>query len=261
MRFSYRTHPVLKMLATQNPELCRIHPLDLRDLHPSQKTIITSLGLLLKEVSNNITHVSATFLNEAAKYQVKMATSNLLVEIESTSYCFLVNKGGALCMTVSNYPEKQQFLCIGYLIIGDYLLGTFDIHCDYRNPESGLYRHDSKIWLGEGLSRLSQSEFRESIISLLISTVFAKYAKVEIKNLPPNKVVKDFGVKYSNGTDLNIRHFDSKWFTTLVKSDAFKVRGHFRLQPKKVNGVWSKELIWIQDFEKTGYTAVARKLK
>jgi len=54
---------------------------------------------------------------------------------------------------------------------------------------------------------------------------------------------------------------DSKWFTTLVKSDAFHVRGHFRLQPKKKDGEWTKELIWINDFQKEGYTAPARRLQ
>lgn len=54
---------------------------------------------------------------------------------------------------------------------------------------------------------------------------------------------------------------DSKWFTNLVKSDGFKVRGHFRFQPKKKDGVWTKELIWINEFEKSGYNREAGVLK
>lgn len=97
-----------------------------------------------------------------------------------------------------------------------------------------------------------------NVSSLLL---FKKYAKVETEYLPANKKVKGFNCKYVNQTNANITILDSKWFTNLVKSDAFKVRGHFRLQPKKANGEWTKELIWINEFIKDGYTAPARKLK
>ena len=57
-----------------------------------------------------------------------------------------------------------------------------------------------------------------------------------------------------------IQILNSTWFTTLVKSDNFKVRGHFRLQPKKKGGEWTKEIIWVNEFVKSGYTAPAKKL-
>ena len=95
---------------------------------------------------------------------------------------------------------------------------------------------------------------------LLITTLFIQYAKVETKILPPKSKTMGIGCYYNNTTKSKITMLDSKWFTTLVKSDAFKVRGHFRLQPKKVNGEWTKELIWINEFEKTGYTAPAKKI-
>ncbi len=99
-----------------------------------------------------------------------------------------------------------------------------------------------------------------SFLENIMFSMFKQYAEVETKILEPKKKVKIFGCKYLNETDMNITHLDSKWFTNLVKSDAFKVRGHFRLQPKKKEGKWTKELIWINDFEKSGYTSPARKL-
>ncbi len=96
---------------------------------------------------------------------------------------------------------------------------------------------------------------------IALCLLFKKFAKVEIKQLPPKSRKKEFNCKYVNDTDNTIQILDSTWFTTLVKSDAFKVRGHFRLQPKKDdNGNWTKELIWIKDFQKSGYTASAKKL-
>lgn len=101
----------------------------------------------------------------------------------------------------------------------------------------------------------------KNILGLVINVfMFKTYAQVETKELLPGKKVKDVNCKYINETKLPITYLDSKWFTTLVKSDAFKVRGHFRLQPKKQNGKWTRELIWISDFIKSGYTAPARKL-
>lgn len=89
---------------------------------------------------------------------------------------------------------------------------------------------------------------------------FKKYADVETKILLPKSKNKSYKNKYINDTNLKVTYLDSKWFTTLVKSDAFKVSGHFRLQPIKVNGKWDTKLIYINDFEKSGYTAKARKL-
>ena len=93
----------------------------------------------------------------------------------------------------------------------------------------------------------------------IILSLFKRYAEVETKELKPNSKLKTIDCKYVNDTDLHLTYLDSKWFTTLVKSDAFNVRGHFRLQPF---GKEMKEhkLIWISEFTKTGYTAPARKL-
>jgi len=95
---------------------------------------------------------------------------------------------------------------------------------------------------------------------IMVYSMFKSYAQVETKVLQGNSKSKDVNCKYVNDTKSVVTFLDSKWFTTLVKSDGFNVRGHFRLQPKKVDNVWTKELIWISEFKKTGYTAPAKKL-
>jgi len=94
----------------------------------------------------------------------------------------------------------------------------------------------------------------------LILTIlyFKKYASVEILESKAKSKVVLAGCKYLNETDMDIEYLDSKWFTTLVRSEGFKVRGFFRLQPKKKDGAWTKELIWIDEFEKHGYTRKAK---
>jgi hypothetical protein len=98
------------------------------------------------------------------------------------------------------------------------------------------------------------------VIEVTLMLNFLKYAQIETKMLPANKKVKDIACKYVNQTDYNIEYVNSTWFTNLVKSNGFKVRGHFRLQPCGV-GMRDHKLIWISDFQKQGYTAPARKLK
>jgi hypothetical protein len=94
----------------------------------------------------------------------------------------------------------------------------------------------------------------------IIFHMFKSYAEVETKTLFSETRQKDSTNKYVNDTKLNLTFLDSKWFTSIVKSEGFSVRGHFRLQPKKKNGEWTKELIWVNEFNKLGYTAPARKL-
>jgi hypothetical protein len=98
------------------------------------------------------------------------------------------------------------------------------------------------------------------LAQVIVLSMFKSYAEVETKTLFAKTKKKESYNKYVNDTDLNLTFIDSKWFTSIVKSEGFSVRGHFRLQPKKKNGEWTKELIWVNEFNKLGYTAPARKL-
>lgn len=102
--------------------------------------------------------------------------------------------------------------------------------------------------------------FYSKLAQVVVFKMFKSYADVETMVLMPKSKLKTFDCKYANDTNFTLNYLDSKWFTTLVKSDKFNVRGHFRLQPKKKDGQWTKELIWISEFEKNGYTSLARKL-
>lgn len=98
------------------------------------------------------------------------------------------------------------------------------------------------------------------IISDIFSLVlFLKYCDIETKIIPANKKENHIGIKYVNETKSNIEILDSTWFTTIVKSDGFHVRGHFRFQPCG-QGMKDRKLIWISDYDKDGYTRTAKIL-
>ena len=97
------------------------------------------------------------------------------------------------------------------------------------------------------------------IFNIVAEEAFKRYCKLEVKTLPPNAKAADISCSYLNKTKGTVKILDSKWFTTLVKSDSFNVRGHFRFQPCG-EGMKDRKLIWINEFQKDGYTAPAGRL-
>lgn len=109
----------------------------------------------------------------------------------------------------------------------------------------------------EGIKKFIAQYIADAILIFL----FKAFASVEITEVCAGKKARAGKEKLLNETGLDVLYLDSKWFTTLVRSEGFNVRGHFRLQPKKIGGEWTKEIIWIDEFQKHGYTSHARKLR
>jgi hypothetical protein len=88
---------------------------------------------------------------------------------------------------------------------------------------------------------------------------FLEFAECETKivNVKTAQRVKLNKEKYITDIPSNIEIVDSSWFTTLIRTDAFGVSGHFRLQPVGM-GRSERKLIWIKDFQKQGYTKRAK---
>lgn len=177
-------------------------------------------------------------------------------------------------------------------IKGTFIIGRFVIMVDYEKkeevdmPEAHISVFDTDgvtvllyisthlhedgykegIWISKSLQSISTYTDNEWVyhflLQVLCTQLFKKYASVETKILYPNqKPPRDILCPYRNNTDFKITYLDSKWFTTLVRSEGFNVRGHFRLQPKKKDGEWTRELIWIDEFRKHGYTSHAKVLE
>lgn len=112
------------------------------------------------------------------------------------------------------------------------------------------------IWKGHYDLGFDHTHYFAFIVSFLC---FIKHVDLETKVV--NAKRKDFhiGQKYVNETNHNIEILDSTWFTTIVRSEAFKVGGHFRMQPCGKD-LAERKLIWISPFEKNGYTKKAKIL-
>lgn len=82
-------------------------------------------------------------------------------------------------------------------------------------------------------------EKHDDILSVALSAIlsaelFINFAEVETKVMKPNTQIWDdrmVNALYNNKTRNDITVIDSTWYTNLVSSGSFNVRGHFRLQP------------------------------
>lgn len=107
----------------------------------------------------------------------------------------------------------------------------------------------------------SGSEFNFPLYILCLLFLM-DYAEHEVKYVHSGNKKEKIGSrneKVFNSSSLKVECIDSNWFTTIIRSDGFSVKGHFRMQPYGEKLKYRK-LIWINDFEKTGYTKKAKML-
>jgi hypothetical protein len=99
-------------------------------------------------------------------------------------------------------------------------------------------------------------EFR-SFVQMLI---FLELSDLEVYILSPNmKTGTRKTEKFINKSPSNVKIVDSKWNTISIRSEGFKVNGHWRLQACGLNRE-QRRLIWIDTFEKNGYVRNKSKL-
>jgi len=90
----------------------------------------------------------------------------------------------------------------------------------------------------------------KSFIQLLL---FVELSELEIEILLPNQKTgtRKTG-KYINESPANIEIVDSKWNVVSIRTEGFKVSGHWRMQPHGLD-MQERKLIWIDTFQKHGY--------
>lgn len=263
MKISYRNQAVLKKLNTGTLGPVAVNSQDKNELTDE---LLSELGKLWQintsSFNASVKVLSLPFAEAVLQSADKLVSGDLLDKafLENTSGTLIIN-GRTICYRFEkinesifeltyfffqkNSTDAPELRCFAYI--------EFDGEDSTANTQtyiakSGIYKGDVSLSI-------------EMYIRTLIATLnFIKYADIEVNILPPNKIVKDILCKYVNDTSSTIQFLDSTWFTTLIKSDGFKVRGHFRLQPKKKDGEWTKEIIWVKEFEKTGYLSHAKKL-
>lgn len=106
---------------------------------------------------------------------------------------------------------------------------------------------------------IDKEEAIEKFINFMMNILlFMQFAEIETvitegKQSSGKSKIKINNEKYLNESTIPIEIIDSNWFRRLIRTGAFKVNGHFRLQPYGKNNS-QRKLIWINEYEKSGYT-------
>jgi len=102
-------------------------------------------------------------------------------------------------------------------------------------------------------------DLNTAMLSMIPLLVFMDYAEVQEKIVKAG--TKNRGISKKSGdsnlSDFNVIRLDSTYFTRIYREEGFSVSGHFRLQSYG-EGLKYRKLIYINPFEKTGYTRRAK---
>lgn len=257
MRINYNNYPILEKI--KNGSLGRL-PIYEGDYLALSKTTVfqDEFKANSKKFNSNINVISSPFSQAADKVKKKLGElyKKIIYEEDITISGTYVFGEFVHCIDYVTHKDSERFSFTYFLFSKAGMILAFEQQYIEEN-KTGI------LWVSSVFG-IDKKDFRKWIIdyqsSVILFELFKRYASVETKFLPPSTKIKDSSGKYLNETKSDITFLDSKWFTTLVKSDGFLVSGHFRLQPKKVDGVWTRELIWIDEFQKSGYTSKARIL-
>ena len=257
MKISERTHPVIRMLKTKELGVFNVFECDKELLNIDKESLNNEFKRVTVGVNNQIYYVTQPFIDAYEKAGDKLFYSNLWDKIEDDNICLITPWGECSILKIRNDIKNKIITTSCFNFMQKNVLTFFGEF--FLNYSDGLII-STKAWQSKAIAPLGfGNDTSKHLQNCLLITLFIKYAEVETVALKPKESKRSIDCKYVNDTRMPIVYLDSKWFTTLVKSDAFKVRGHFRLQAHG-EGLKERKLIWINDFEKKGYTAPARKI-
>lgn len=222
------------------------------------QTVHNVYGEIISKAQKNLFYVASTVIDNISnsfeklkplKNEIQPVIRGTLMKINDTYNCFFYGIGssedkitilGQLSYTVERGNHKMKY---NRLFGGFFLKEHEDLLFHSYNYLNDNTAHDDYT-------------VREGVKIIVATELFLHFAEIETKELPPSRQIYDgLTCLYNNKTKLKMNVVDCTWFTNLIKSGEFNVRGHFRLQPY-ADG--SRQLIWINDFKKHGYSRKAR---
>ena len=273
MRITEKRYPILKYLKYDGDlkdnkefmdkvDICIVGPTDV-DLGLAEGAIRSMKPFLLnwpyyrKQFSKNITVLSKTFAEAAVANAGKVITVETLTALEGKQLSgTIIYKGMALCYDITELSVNgSKYEAVEW---GEGLLSF--VH----SKDGGFL---SAINTGkEKPTKEQRADYdRHTFLFPILIHLFKRYAEVEVVDAKPFKKVQiqDEDKKDTLLVDstLPMSYLDCSWFRTIVRKEGFMVRGHFRMQPyKNEKREWDYKLIYIEPFQKHGYTRTAKKV-
>jgi hypothetical protein len=217
---------------------------------------------IIKAISkkNNIECISENFF-QAFDGDAKIAHKlwNLRNEVDSKIGILIIPDTLSYFYNITNDKMNENVIVKVFTFRNDIFMSYLGLSYDYNSIfNNNIMRYDeiNSFDSIENDSNYNITYPAQIVISFLL---FKTYADIEYKLIDGIKQKKSIvnGEKIINGTELPIEYIDSTWFVTLIHTEGFKVSGHFRLQPYG-KGLEKRKLIYINEFEKIGYTRKAK---
>ncbi len=186
---------------------------------------------------------------------------NLRNELDSEIGILLIPDGLSYFYAINNKRDENNVNAAVYCFKDNIFISFFFGFYNYNSINSG---HPININLKYSFDVIGENKNYnvtyplQTVVSYIL---FKNYADLEVKYVDGIKTKRCLlnSEKYINELDIPVTVIDSTWFTTIVHSEAFKVSGHFRLQPFGI-GLKSRKLIYIDEYVKSGYTKTAKML-
>lgn len=269
MKINRDTFPILKKIMEREPLFPTLPSHSQLGLYPQNKIAIDAnkheyeqfYSPIANEIRQrkNITFVTDS-VRQAYDANPKVAEKLWLLrnDVPTEMGMLLMGEGQQYLYFIQNDQEKQEVEVVVMLFIKDIFFSFFMGMYKY-SEEKKMYTYDLSFDAMANEKNYDLSHPTQTVITFLL---FKEYAELETKYIVKGKVpkVKLNNQDYSSQIELPIKIVDSTWFTTLIKSDDFKVSGHFRLQPYG-EGFKHRKLIWISEYQKHGIVREAKMLK
>lgn len=164
--------------------------------------------------------------------------------------CGIVFTDNGFSLYLSNPTDKQvKLLVFGF---------TRDCLTTYGVIDNNGNYHGIACSIKDGKPYNDTQALVDYLHSFLIMLYFIHNCEIEQKVLKPNDKHRENGNKHFNESKSNLIVLDCKWFTDLIREAPFHVKGHLRWQHHG-QGFKKRKLIWINEFEKSGYRRTATK--
>jgi len=237
-----------------------------------KETIITYFGSNDLPIPESLDEVYSTFADFHLRAK-DLRYKRFFVEIVSAPFISAVESNLEKLLNCFREESYYQIFgeCSGLMIVESYLVSytiledgsQIDIIertnrdgdvVDYFIPRNTLMTYSEESY--------KNCNAIQRILNLFLGILsYKKYGETETVYIAAGvkrQIPDDDGI-LMNRAPFPISHLDSSWFKTIIRTEGFKVRGHFRLQPCG-EGRKERKLIYIEEYEKHGYTRTAKKL-
>lgn len=194
--------------------------------------------------------VSRQFMKyaNAAKDEIIKHFDSISFEFHRKSRAFAIGDKGYLVTIENRHGQTDVFVDVfkksrthDYMW---YFTGYFT-GLEYQDK-----RKDSEIWMD---GKFEDRDESKDAIEAIIIFVFMEVGDAITEVVKPGESKKVSKKKVVNDTNYEWKFLTANYFKTSVRNEGFPVSGHFRMQ-RYGPGLTKQKLIFIEPFEKKGYT-------